>query len=125
LSSDLSAITKETTVETFVSMALVVGAGHTLALEAKRKLVIGGKLQLRPAVQAAWYKLMADMPESTTAGLLKQLGSLTIEGDTILNGSPSQRPNWPRYSEGLTDSVRTFTSSLKLVTKAAKVLADQ
>jgi hypothetical protein len=64
-------------------MALVVGAGHTLAPEAKKKLVIGGNLLIRPQVQAAWYKLMADVPEGTTAGLLKQLGSLTIEGDTI------------------------------------------
>jgi hypothetical protein len=37
LSSDLSTITKKMEVPTFVSMALVVGVGHTLAPEAKRK----------------------------------------------------------------------------------------
>jgi hypothetical protein len=120
LSSDLSAITKEMTVATFASMALVVGAGHTLAPQSKRKLVIGGKLQVRPQVQAAWYKLMADVPEGTTAGLLKQLGALEIEGDTIVSGLPAKRPNWPRYSEGPTDAVRTFTASFKLVAEASK-----
>jgi hypothetical protein len=57
LSSDLLAITKEMEVSTFISMALVVGAGHILAPEAKKKLVIGGKLQVTPQVQAAWYNL--------------------------------------------------------------------
>jgi hypothetical protein len=47
-SSDLSAITKEMELSTFIFMALVVGARHALSPEAKKKLVIGGKLQLRP-----------------------------------------------------------------------------
>jgi hypothetical protein len=111
-------------VSTFVSMALVVGAGHMLAPEAKSKLVVGGALRARPKVQAVWYGLMSSAPEATTAELLKWLGALEIEGD-IVSGSPSQWPNWPRYLEGPTDSLRTFTSSFKLVAKAAKVPADQ
>jgi hypothetical protein len=123
--SDLSPITPQTEIATFVRYATIVEASHTLAPEAKRKLVVGGALRARPKVQAAWYGQMAGAPEGTTAGLLKQLGTLEIEGDTAQAGSPSQRPNWPRYSEGPTDSVRTFTSSFKLVAKAAKVPMDQ
>jgi hypothetical protein len=107
-------------IKTFVSMALVVGASQTLAPEAKRKLVIGGVLRAKPKVQAAWYKLMEDVPVGTTAGLLKQLAALEIEGDTIVSGSPAQRPSWPRYAEGPTDSVQTFTASFKLVAKASE-----
>jgi hypothetical protein len=79
----------------------------------------GGALA-RLKVQAAWYRLMSSVPEATTAELLKQLGALTIEGDTVVSGSPTQRPSWPRYSEGPTDSVRTFTTSFKLVAEALK-----
>jgi hypothetical protein len=114
-------------VAVFVSMALVINAGHTTAPDANKNLAVGGKLAMRPPVQAAWYRLMAGTPKGTTAELLKQLGLLTIEGDAVKTGSagPVQRPNWPKYSEGPTDSVRTFTSSFKLVAKAAKVPADQ
>jgi hypothetical protein len=73
---------------TFVSMALVVEASYMLAPEAKRKLVIGGKLQARPKVQAAWYGLMSSAPGATTAELLKQLASLEIEGDAVKADSP-------------------------------------
>jgi hypothetical protein len=125
-SSDLSSITPQMQIATFVSMALVVGAGHTLAPEAKRKLVVGGVLRAKPKVQAVWYGLMSSAPEATTAELLKQLGVLEVEGDAVKADSPgAQRPNWPRYLEGPTDSVRTFTFSFKLVAKAAKVPADQ
>jgi hypothetical protein len=62
---------------------------------------------------------MAGAPEGRTAELLKQLGLLTIEGDAVKAESPTQQPNWPRYSEGPTDSVRTFTASSKLVAKAS------
>jgi hypothetical protein len=112
-------------VAVFVSMALVVNAGHTTAPDSKKNLAVGGSLAVRPKVQAAWYGLMSSAPEGTTAGLLKQLGVLEIEGDTVWSGSPSQRPSWPRYSEGLTDSVRTFTASFKMVAEASKVPAGQ
>jgi hypothetical protein len=37
----------------------------------------------------------------------------------------SQWPSWPRYSEGPTDSVRTFTASFKKVAEASNVPAGQ
>jgi hypothetical protein len=75
--------------------------------------VIGGKLQ------AAWYGLMSSMPGATTAELLKQLAAPEIEGDAVKADSPIQQPNWPKYIEGLTDLVRTFTASFKLVAKVS------
>jgi hypothetical protein len=33
--------------------------------------------------------------------------------------SSTQRPNWPKYIEGPTDSVRTFTASFKLMAKVS------
>jgi hypothetical protein len=62
---------------------------------------------------------MSSAPEAITAELLKRLGALTIEGDTIVSGTPAQRPSWPRYAEGPTDSVRMFIASFKLVAKAS------
>jgi hypothetical protein len=53
-SSDLSALTKEMEVGVFVSMALVINAGHTTAPDAKKNLAVGGKLSIRPPVQAAF-----------------------------------------------------------------------
>jgi hypothetical protein len=103
-----------------VRYATIVEAGHTLAPQAKRKLVVGGALRARPKVQAAWYGLMSSAPEATTAGLLTQLGALEVVGDAVKVDSPTQRPNWPRYSEGPTDSVRIFTTSFKLVAEASK-----
>jgi hypothetical protein len=119
-SSDFSAITKEMEVAVFVSMALVANAGHTASPGAKKNLAIGGQLAVRPKVQATWYELMASVPEGMTAELHKQLGALEIEGDTIQSDLPAQQPNWPRYSEGPTDSLRTFTASFDLVAEASK-----
>jgi hypothetical protein len=62
---------------------------------------------------------MAGAPERMTAELLKQLGLLTIEGDAMKADFPTQQPNWPRYSKGPTDFVRTVTASFKLVAKAS------
>jgi hypothetical protein len=106
---------------TFISMALIVGARHALSPEAKKKLVIGGKLQLRPKIQAVWYSLMASALGGTTPELFKQLGALEIKGKAVKSGLPAQQPNWPRYAEGPTDSVRTFTASFKLVVEASKM----
>jgi hypothetical protein len=53
-SSDLSMLTKEMEVGVFVNMALVINAGHTTAPDAKKNLAAGGKLAIRPPVQAAW-----------------------------------------------------------------------
>jgi hypothetical protein len=89
-SSDLYALTKEMEVGVFVSMALVINAGHATAPVAKKNLAVGGKLTIRPPVQAAWYGLMAGTPEGTTAELLKQLGLLTIKGDAVKADSPTQ-----------------------------------
>jgi hypothetical protein len=63
---------------------------------------------------------MSSAPEATTAGLLTQLGALEVVGDAVKVDLPTQRPNWPRYSEGPTDSVRTFTASFKLVVEGSK-----
>jgi hypothetical protein len=49
--------------------------------------------------------LAAGMPKDTPAGATCQV----------------QRPNWPRYGEGPTDSVRTFTASFKLAAEASKM----
>jgi hypothetical protein len=68
---------------------------------------------------------MASAPGGTTPELLKQLGNLMIEGDAVLDGLPSQQPNWPRYSQGLTNSVRTFTASFKLVAVASKTRRER
>jgi hypothetical protein len=65
--SDLTAITQEIEVTVFVSMALVVNAGHMASPEAKKNLMVGGKLAVRPKVQAVWYRLMASTPEGMTA----------------------------------------------------------
>jgi hypothetical protein len=105
-------------------MALMVAKEYKLAPEPARSLVIGSRLEARLAIQSAWFKLLSADACSTIAVLLQRMVDAGMPED-IVSGSPSQQPNWPRYSEGPTDSVRTFTSSFKLVAKAAKVPTDQ
>jgi hypothetical protein len=46
-----------------------------------------------------------------------------VPGDVVesVSGGALQWPNWPRYIERPTDSVRTFTASFKLMAEASKM----
>jgi hypothetical protein len=93
-------------ISTFVTMALVIVGGHTLSPEAKKKLVVGGKLSARPKVPAAWYVLMSTKPDATTVDLLTQLGCEKIEGDVVKMDLPSM--NWPSAFDQSKDLIRDY-----------------
>jgi hypothetical protein len=105
----------------FVTMALMIAKEHTLAPQTARRLVVGSRLAARSAIQSAWFKLLSEDASATVAVLLQRMVDTGVPEDTPAGATGQvQRPNWPRYSEGPTDSVRTFTASFKLVAEASK-----
>jgi hypothetical protein len=94
--------------------------------EAARRLAVGARLAARPAIQAAWFKLLSTDASAIIAVLLQRMLAAGVPEDMPTRATVQvQWPNWPKYKEGPTESIRTFTSSFKLVAEAAKVPADQ
>jgi hypothetical protein len=127
LSANLTLLRGDDAMATWVDMARVVLSSYNKVMPASRRVVVGGRLGAKPAVQTALFKLLAADANATASALLQRLALAGVLGDLVgsASGGTSQRPNCPRYSEGPTDSIRTFTASFKMVAETSKVPAKQ
>jgi hypothetical protein len=66
----------------FVTMAVIIAKGHVLEPEAARRLVVGSRLAARPAIQAAWFKLLSTDANATVMVLLQRMLAAGMPEDT-------------------------------------------
>ena len=116
---------KESVLDDWVKMTRAILAAYPKVPQPRRRIIIGSKLAARPAIQAAWFALLARDSSATTTALLQRLVLQGVPEDVPGTPAGSIRPNWPRYGEGETDSVRTFTASFRMVAEAARVPKGQ